>query len=540
MNPNLQDKIKERIHAAYAKMENVGEFPEWCAENIMLDGKLFSFSGHEYLREIYTNHHPYEVFLKAAQTGISTRVLLKTFWAGSKYPLRGLYYFPSDPDVEDFSNDRARRIIEESPFLSKQVKGINNVGLKQIGMSSLYFRGLWTKRKVKSVPADIIVLDELVEANLENVEFAKDRLMHSSLGWVMELSQPGLPGFGIDESFQRSDQRYWLLKCGHCGQWTNPVDTFPECLAVVGKPRNLRYFLACSKCGKDLDTQAGEWVPKYPDREDIRGYQVSALYSTVCPEGYQNFQEYAYKAWKYATSLRKKKRIIISIVGRPFADDTLPLNEQNLKPALGQHKMKSRHDWSFMGVDVGDELHVVIGSISGEFKLVLHWLEVTEDWNRLDQLMIAHQCMVCVIDAMPYKNSAKNFARRFPDNVWIQYFKGDDIKTGFEGEGISAVPKVTEDRTEGLDQTIADLKDGKIVLPDRSENDTVEICISHLLKLRKEREVSKRDGSLVLVYKKGGETHFGFALNNCRIATGVMEEQYGLGLIPSGGSFHDH
>lgn len=537
---SLHDKIRERLYAAFMSLENKIPFSEWAYENIILEkGQKFSFKGHEYLRELYTQHHQYEVFLKAAQTGISTRVLAKTLWAGDQQPLSALYYFPTEGDVEDFSNHRAKSMIADSPYLANKVQGINNVGLKQIGMSWIYFRGLFTTKRVKSVPADIIVLDELVESNLEHVEFARDRLMHSSLGWVMELSQPGLPGFGIDESFERSDQRYWLLKCPHCGQWTNVVDNFPQCLAVVGKPRNLRYFLACTKCGKDLDTQAGQWVAKYPDREDIRGYQVSALYSSVCPEGYQNFQEYAYKAWKYATSRRKKKRVTISIVGRPFADDTLPLNEQNLKPALGSHMMKSRHDWSFMGVDVGDELHVVIGSISGDYRLVIHWLEVTEDWSRLDHLMIQHQCMVCVIDAMPYKNSAKNFARRFPDNVWIQYFKGDDIKTGFEGEGISAVPKVTEDRTEGLDQTIADLKEGKIILPDRSENKNVEICITHLLKLKKEKEV-KKDGSVVYVYKKGGENHFGFALNNCRIATGVMEEQYGLGLIPAGGSFHDN
>ena len=78
--------------------------------------------------------------------------------------------------------------------------------MKQINAGSLYFRGLFSKGKAKSVDADAIFLDELDEAKKDNIQFAMDRLLHSDLQWVHALSQPSFPGEGIDERFVESDQ----------------------------------------------------------------------------------------------------------------------------------------------------------------------------------------------------------------------------------------------------------------------------------------------------------------------------------------------
>ena len=31
------------------------------------------------------------------------------------------------------------------------------------------------------------------------------------------MSQPSIPGFGIDAMFARTDQKYFLLRCARCG-----------------------------------------------------------------------------------------------------------------------------------------------------------------------------------------------------------------------------------------------------------------------------------------------------------------------------------
>ena len=518
-------------------LKGTGETPflDWVLDHIYIKGRKFSFDGHKYLEELYREIHPHEVILKAAQVGISTRMLLKTLWIGDQRPTKIIYYFPTDGDVSDFSNDRAKKVLEESPYLASKVRGIDNVGLKQIGKSSIYFRGMFTKRAVKSVDGDMVILDELDEASQENLQFAYDRVMHSDLQWVSELSQPSVPGFGIDASFEETDQHFFMLKCPHCNHWNEVTESFPDCMIKLNREPA---YLGCEKCHCELDTQAGEWVAKYPSRIHKRGYQISQLYTSIIPQGYHSFIDKLYQLWQQAKRQSQKKRIIISIVGRAYAGDNQPITDQTIKPALGTHHMQSKHSLSYMGVDVGDTLHAAIGHLGAGAKIIIHWLQEFTDWKELDRFMINHGVVLCVIDAMPYKNSAKDFARRFPDKVYIQYFKGDTLKRGVEGEEELAVKKVTTDRTESLDDTVDMLKQGDIILPDRSEHEVVETCISHLKMLIKDLKEDS-SGNKKYVYKGGVENHFGMALNSMRIAAEIATLQvYGSGLLPAGGSFY--
>jgi hypothetical protein len=504
---------------------------DWTLKHIFIRGVPFSFDGHEYLRELYADTHHHEVFRKAVQVGISTRVLLKSFWIGDCRPTKVIYYFPTDKDVEDFSNDRAAPMIKSSPHLSQTIMGVDNVGLKQIGKSTLYFRGMFSKRAVTSVDADYVVMDELDKADQMNREFAKDRVLHSDLQWVTELSQPSVPGFGIDEAFENSDQRFFLLKCPACGHWNNVVDAFPHCMM---KDKD-GWYLGCEKCRGHLDTQAGQWVARRPDYKETRGWHLSQLYSSIVPAGYPSFIAKVAAEWRNARRNHQKARIHNSIVGLPYAGDNQPLNDQTIRAALGDHPMARSCSLSYMGVDVGDTLHVVVGHVAGNGLLVIHWAEETTDWDRLDSLMESHQVDLCVIDAMPYKASAKAFARRWPKQVYIQYFKGDALKKGEEGEGDDAVPKVTVDRTESLDRTVEDIKAGEILLPSLSEHSVVGVIVQHLKMLIKDL-VEDSAGNKKYVYKKQVANHFGMAINSMRIARHLSAyEVHGSGVIPRGG-----
>jgi len=217
----------------------------------------FSFKGHEYLEEIYKKQHSDEVIEKAAQVGISTYFLLKAFWLCDTCHAKVIYYFPTDSDVSDFSNDRAKPMIEGNEYLSSKMSEIDNVGLKQIGDSSIYFRGMFSKTRVKSVDADYIILDELDEAKQDHKEFARDRILHSALCWMAQLSQPSIPDYGIDAEFKLSDQRFWHLKCPSCGHWNCLEETFPECF-FERKPSDPKYpaekyYRGCIKCAAELD-----------------------------------------------------------------------------------------------------------------------------------------------------------------------------------------------------------------------------------------------------------------------------------------------
>ncbi|MCX8014559.1 MAG: phage terminase large subunit family protein, partial [candidate division WOR-3 bacterium] len=256
---------------------------DWIYEiGITLRGEPFSFAGHEYLREPYQEHHDHQVFMKGAQVGISTYHLLKALWLCDTHHAKVIYFFPTDRDVSDFSNDRAKPLIEANDYLRQRVSGIDNVGLKQIGASSIYFRGMVSKIKVKSVDADYIILDELDECPPENIKFAFDRLLHSKLRWKSQLSQPSVPNFGIHKEFEKSDQRVWSMQCAKCNHWNFFNPNLPN-EALDFAEKFLRPDWHCVKCGRKLEIKNQQWIPLYPQRKEIRGYHLTQLYSQIIP-----------------------------------------------------------------------------------------------------------------------------------------------------------------------------------------------------------------------------------------------------------------
>lgn len=199
----------------------------WAARRIRLEGKPFSFEGHEYLRGIYDDTAQHLVLVKAAQVGGTTWALLRSIKACLD-GLNTVYLFPTRTDVIEFSKSRVGPLIQGNPLVSRTVKDTDTAGLKRIGDAYLYLRGMQSTVQLKSVPADMLVFDELDEATPEAKTLAKERLSHSDYRRIIELSNPSLPGYGIDESYQRSDQRHWNLKCpgaAHGCAWSGSFPT---------------------------------------------------------------------------------------------------------------------------------------------------------------------------------------------------------------------------------------------------------------------------------------------------------------------------
>lgn len=81
-------------------------FHEWVLKSqIFLDGRPFSFQKHEYLELPYSDPHPFQVEMKAAQMGLTCKAGLRSIHGAitGKYPRGILYLFPSKSDVTDFS-----------------------------------------------------------------------------------------------------------------------------------------------------------------------------------------------------------------------------------------------------------------------------------------------------------------------------------------------------------------------------------------------------------------------------------------------------
>ena len=490
-----EDLVREKQEKRRQDPRTDLSFPEWCQEHIAIRGKPLSFAQYEYLEPIYASLHHYQVLQKAAQVCISTKCMLEAFYVGERFGAKAIYYLSTDADADDFSQDRINIAIDESLHLKAMVqlrdRGRDNVGLRHVGRGSFYVRGMVTRRKVKSIDADLIVLDELDEADQANKQFALDRVLNSELELIRELSQPSIPDYGINQSFQQSDQRYWQLKCPACSQWNclgKGLEEFEgrlipkHFLQVPEKLRNAtwvkpgqQYYRACEKCQAPLDMAQGAWIADCPSQSEKEGYQISQLYRQRPRKGFADPADWIMAEILGARNTREKMRVTISIIGVPYGGDRQPISNAILNACEGSDGFAEHGAGGFMGIDQGDDLHIVIGrDTPSGIPQIVH-LEHTDDWGRIAYLRKRFDVVATVGDALPNKKSIKDETRKSPTPFWIQYFSDTVLKEGEEGEGGKAVRKVTVDRSESLDETCDMLRNLEIILPDMALLTGVEL-----------------------------------------------------------------
>lgn len=475
--------------------------------------------------------HADQTFMKAAQVAISTCTLLRSLYVADHLGKKCVYYFQDDSAVSDFSNDRAEVMIEDTAYLRSRLGGINNVGLKHIGPGSIYFRGLFSKGKAKSIDCDYVVVDEVDEVrSAETMHFALDRLMHSELNWITLLSQPSLPGFGIDREFAETDQHYWNVICPSCGHRNILELNFPDNFLPIPSnkkktfPENATHYRGCSRCETPLNMAQGEWIPLQPSRFK-RGYHLTQLVTQILDPKYPNNATRFMDQWQtHRHSQALLARFTISILGFPFAGGMARVTDELLDFCEGEYRPQLKDTDAFMGVDQGDRLHVAIAVWSGRrFRFI--WFEELHNWDKLDVLMERYGVRYCIIDAQPNKQPAKTFAARYPGRVSIQYFGGKEMKQGTEiHENKFEVPTIVVDRTESIDAMIDRMEMGQIQLPARRGTEgeiahQIENVRRHMKKLVAKHE-EKADGTMKRVYLRGRnvENHYGMAANNACLA----------------------
>ena len=420
-----------------------------------------------------------------------------------------MYFFPTDTDVTDFSKGRAKPLIESNPYsIASCMEDTDSVGIKKVAKAFIYFRGMKSRVAVKSVPADMVVFDELDEAPPESVDMARKRMSHSKFQYEIALSNPTIPNYGIDAEFQKSDQHYWLMKCPHCGEWNNVVEQFPDC---IQKGANGMY-ISCRKCGLELDRNNGDWVPKYPSRTEVRGYQYSQL---IAPFIKIN------SLWSEYQAAIQKGRLQV------FHNLTLGLAYVSAKEKLTKEQVLELCDprfpddpWDlpgsvFMGIDQGRDLHVVFKKRCKD--KVLTWFVIEKDFEALDKYM--KKVARCVIDALPETRKAREFALRHPGQVYLNFYvekqKGE-VKWDDE-EFICQ-----ENRTESMDASHAGYHSKKNVLPPRSPE--AEEFAEHCSNVAKKLDEDEETGSKRYIWVKLGEDHFRHADNYACIAAAAFSD----------------
>jgi hypothetical protein len=451
------------------------------------------------------------VLSKAAQIGGTTWAILRSIHA-CLTGLNVIYFFPTRTDVIEFSKSRVGPLLADNPFLSRLMTDTDTAGLKRIGDAHLYLRGMQSTVGMKSVPADMIVFDELDETSPAAKAMARERLAHSDYKRVIELSNPSLPDYGIDEQYQKSDQRHWTLKCPGCGRWTTLDKEFPRKLGQEVKiilPRSDgSFYRACPECSSELDLAAGEWVADFPDRP-IHGYRISQLFSPKVDPG-EILTEYR--------TTRFPDRFYNLKIGIPWADLERRLDVASVLSLCSDAPVleSSPQGHCTMGVDTGRDLHVVIlqddGSEEPDKRHLVH-LAVCRDFLELDRFMDRFHIDECVIDGLPETHATREFAHRYAGSVAMNFFV--EHQRGSAHWNYEALT-VQVNRTEALDASRAAVREGKVVLPRRLP--IVEEFAKHMASDAKVLDEDEETGAKKYRYVRTGENHFSMAFTYAWLA----------------------
>ena len=480
--------------------ESPTPFSDWVEDaGLVLEGLTFSFARHEYLIEPYRDEHPFQVECKAAQMGLTTKAILRALHAARFRGFKGiLYLFPTLTDVLAFSRARVAPLISQNPeSIGAWMRDTDAAELKQVWNTFIYFRGMRSTIQLKSIPVDFIIFDELDEAPPTQVDVAMERMSHSEFREVLQLSNPTLPDYGIDAAFQRTDQRYWLLKCPHCGEHTCMEETFPECLVRL-KDRVIR---ACMKCRGELDPAVGAWVARAPRVVERRGYHYSQLFSQfVTPAEILT----AYETTDNLTAFYNLK------LGIAYVEAENRLTTEEVLALCSTDGLADTDTGPCaMGVDQGRDLHVVIGKqlLSGRIQAV--HLGIYRDWEELDRLMENFKVSRCVVDAMPEMRNARDFADRWPTGrVYLCSYQAHRKGRYLWNDRDSTV---SCDRTESLDASHRQVMEKNLALP--REVEVVREFAVHLHNVARKLEEKEETGEKRYVYVKLGPDHFRHAFN---------------------------
>ena len=214
-------------------------------------GKLeeFSFTGREYLTDIYDTSKPRVLLMCGRQVEKSTTLGNQILaYTSLQHYFRSLYVSPTETQTQTFSRDKISTPIKYSDKL-KFMKGRSptfedNVLYKRfITDSDITMRYAFLNAdRCRGISAHQLLLDELQDLLVDVIPVIEEVLSHSEYKYKRYAGTPKSVDNTINYYWENySTQNEWVVPCEGCNHWNIP--SFEH----IGK-----HFLICSKCGKQI------------------------------------------------------------------------------------------------------------------------------------------------------------------------------------------------------------------------------------------------------------------------------------------------
>lgn len=495
---------------------------DWINHNeITLPNGPFRIEGFEWQEKILVMNPKKECLMKGTQFGGTTAISLKNVHGliHGCYPQGVMYVFPTTSISRRFSQSRFTPLIESNPCIAKFIPKTDNIELKRVNKSNLYFVGGKSTVKIdgqqkdsaalREAPADKVVIDEVDLIDPDMVELVLKRLLGSDIQEESYLSTPSLEDFGIDKLYKSSDQGVWAIKCEKCGKYTCLELEFPECLH---RHRDGSVTRICIKCrDREIYPRDGLWVKRYSD-EEMAGYWISQLNSIkndpkVILDKFEN------------PPRGNLASVYNNYLAKAYTSSEDRLSKQNVFECCGEDYMLKKHDGPCAaGVDVQGEKkgnRVVIGCRSSKNTKKILFVGRLSSFSDIFKKCKEFNVKCAVFDEDPEKRQVKKFQDRANYAVYsCKYQKTQRGGAAFDGKKGT----VRINRTEMCDQThgLVMGTDGMLTLPMRNEE--VEIYAQELNNTAKKLVEDDEKGTREYVWIKLGSDDYFHATNYFNLA----------------------
>lgn len=472
-----------------------------------------------FLQQMMEDQAEQKCYQKSRQAGGSENAVREAIWFLATHPgTKIMYTFPSQPQMEDFSNTRVKAFLDETPYLQRLIGSLNNVTTKEIGKNSyLLMRSAQTPRLGEGVDCDGLYIDEK-DRMPDKIEAAFEQSLSSS-PWrlLREFSTPTLPGVGISKSFERSCKYYWFVKCnsGHSQTLTHEdnieqtMDVDPTSEYVVPGT----YRLKCAKrgCISEINRWDGEWIAAEPgDKQKTNaGYHISQLSCVWLSPDQIMFQKLKYKFMDLFYNY---------VLGMPYssAEGLITpehLYRQNDTTRWVPNIRRREYISVVVGVDWGiNNVVTVLGRrFDGKMEVAalksfIDSADVLAAPKEIAKFIAPFEPEVIVADAGYGVDRCNYLLSQFPERVYACYYSSGSATDKTYQPSFSEQPqfKVTVNRTMHLRNMLEFIKVRRIVFP--GPRDYYETFFKHILNLaliHEEEEDPKIKGETIVVERIG-------------------------------------
>lgn len=553
-------KVLARKSISDKRKSDEWNFAAFLLENIWVKEagsvKHYSFNGYEPMLQIVNNMHIHREawFLKGTQIGFSTMFIGWNLYLPDRRGLDCGYGLPDKVMIKPFMKTRfTKEQIENSPALAAAYETHETELYYDCGSHYLYFLGVNVLSETMSRPMEQLSLDEVTIIEKDAIELIEERLDASSFGQLNGFAREMYPGGPADAGFQSGTQFVYIFRCPHCRHEQNLEELFyksslngdrhPGCVAQI----NGLWAMVCEKCAKPYSRAGtGAWVAKHPDREVV-SYRLPQLLFESKP-----LDRLMSKWLRSATRKSKRAKLHSSMLAIPDAGDLQRISIDTLRQLKRDYPMQARCEFTVGGMDMGDLCYAVFGTFAGDGTLRTIWWEVIDSDHvveRVSQRIIDLNTMCFVLDGMPLTTEARRIAYAFPDIVYLNYYRGTEMKED-EREHLGNEYKIiTQDREDALDSycdlfnpTRADIQFPARVIDTNGAEvafEDSEFAFQHVRGSQKDEVEDNRLGKKIFKFKKHIPNHFFHAGNYMATAAAMLarEEAKFSGVAPIFGGF---